>query len=366
MAVSKRFEWLQTHMICWFRFSHQILMLINKAMDDSIETACVSVRDSKIYLKYSEKFFNTLKDACAVYVIYHELMHIFLHHCTSRNKTGKLWNIAFDLAANELIPEKPDVCERPPMGCFVSEYKKKYPLMKEKQTAEYYYAFLKDNEKELEESSMDSHEGWGESELVDQRIRQTVNDITNQDSWGEVSQGVIEIIQAAQIKKMNFGNLIKFWFGNQISRSSISTRKRPNRRTGYMHPGTKKLLMDKWLIVADTSGSVRAELLAKFAGVINQLVEEIPLDFMQCDSEITSLPKPYERKMFNIQFKGRGGTSFDPIIKIVDDRHYKGVIILTDGEASAPPKPKSARVLWVLPEGKKAPVDWGQKVYLSF
>jgi predicted metal-dependent peptidase len=66
-----------------------------------------------------------------------------------------------------------------------------------------------------------------------------------------------------------------------------------------------------------------------------------------------------------LEFKGRGGTDFQNVIDIVNQRHYRGVMILTDGQAPAPTQPKGAHVLWVLPTGCKPPVDWGERVYLE-
>jgi len=384
MAVSKRFEWLCSHLICWFRFSHRILMLTEKIQTDSIEAACVSVtKTGKITLKYSEKFFKQLTDAMATYVIMHELMHIILHHCTSRQKhhfdkdstNAELWNIAQDLAVNELIPETPEICVRPVIKdcsfCHVDEFIVKYPKcksMKRLQNAEYYYTFLKekDNKEATSNKTMDNHDEWKENGLASERVRQTVRKIDREQGWGNISAISVEVIRAAQIKRMNWRNLILSWFGLQKWRERRYTRKRPNRRTGFQHPGTRSILVDRWLIAADTSGSVDDELLSQWGGVVNQLAEEMPIDFMQFDCSTTSKPKPFERKMLDIEFKGRGGTSFQPVIDIVNDKHYKGVMILTDGEASAPTRPEGAKVLWVMPEGKSAPVEWGERVYLSY
>jgi predicted metal-dependent peptidase len=85
---------------------------------------------------------------------------------------------------------------------------------------------------------------------------------------------------------------------------------------------------------------------------------------MQFDCEKTEDPKPYDRRKMSLNFLGRGGTNFQPVIDIVNAKKYKGVMILTDGEASAPTKPLSAQVLWVLPADKRPPVEWGDRVYL--
>ena len=73
-----------------------------------------------------------------------------------------------------------------------------------------------------------------------------------------------------------------------------------------MHPGTRKQYVDRWLIAVDTSGSIDSDLLAMFGGVVNQLVDVLPIDFMQFDAKMTAPPKPFERRMLQIAFTGRG------------------------------------------------------------
>jgi predicted metal-dependent peptidase len=125
------------------------------------------------------------------------------------------------------------------------------------------------------------------------------------------------------------------------------------------------LQVDRHLVAIDTSGSISPELLGQFLGVLNSLVDFVPIDVMQFDCDKTQDPKPFDRRRINFEFLGRGGTSFEPVIKIVDEKHYKSVLIFTDGCAGEPPKPKNARVVWVMPEGCNAPVEWGLKIHMT-
>ena len=66
--------------------------------------------------------------------------------------------------------------------------------------------------------------------------------------------------------------------------------------------------------------------------------------------------------MKNMKILGRGGTDFHPIIKYVDEHRYDGLIIMTDGFAPFPPKPK-ARVLWAIsPQGASVQPPYGKRV----
>ena len=386
--ANKRFEWLVGFMICRFKFVHHMLGILTKYPDNSVETMGVMVTpDGKFRLYYNPIWTNELTDQELTYVFYHEILHLALHHCTRRAlstdpKEKSLCNVAHDLAVNELIPEN-DACQRPKdksgklAGCFVSELKKEkdFSDIEPKQSAEWYYDYLKSKQKPGGggagdgtpggESGFDSHDGWGEHEMADEKVTLKVKDIDQQNLWGDATAAFKEIILAAQVKKINWKGFIRNWAGNIVWRDRIPTYKKPNRRTGMIHPGYKRSYMDRGLVIADTSGSVGADLASQFLGVINQLVETVPIDFAQCDAGITETPHPYDRRRDKIEFKGRGGTNFQPIIDLIDERGYKWAMILTDGEASAPTKPKRARLLWITPPNHHPPVDWGDRVQLQ-
>lgn len=380
----KRFEWLVSFLIIRFRFVHQILGMMYKIPYDKVETMGVRVTEAgKFELRYNPVWTMSLTDAAATYVFYHEILHLVFHHCTSRKFSNhKIGNIAQDLAINELIPITIGICEPPVddkgerIGCFVSEMKKEpeYKDIEDKKSAEWYYDYLmkkaKDQKKgkggkEIGNGSFDDHGGWGENEIADERIAAKVKEIQNGDTWGNVSQGTREMILAAQTKKINWRNLIRVWFGNIAWKDRHYTRKKPNRRTGFIHPGTRKAYVNRWLVAIDTSGSVDAELLALFLGVLNQLADELPIDIMMFDWAKTDGPRPFDRRQLSLEFMGRGGTNFQPVMDIVEQQRYKGVMILTDGEASEPTKPRLARVLWVCPEGKNPPCEWGTTVHMQ-
>jgi len=383
----QRFEWLVNFLICRFKFVHQILGMMSKTPDYRIETMGVWVTaEGRFRLVWNPNYLEELTDATATYVFYHEVLHLALLHCTSRRLGEKrLANIAQDLAVNELIPITVNACEPPRdkdgnlTGQHVSELKKMemFKDIKEKQSAEWYYDYLRqkqqeqkkkkggDKGSELSDAGFDSHDGWKEHEVANERAAAKIREVNSLDSWGDVSQTNREMIMAAQVRKINWRNLIRVWFGNQAWKDKIYTRKRPNRRTGFIHPGTRRSYVDRWLVAADTSGSIDSELLAEWIGVLNQLAEELPIDFMQFDCDKTQDPKPFERRKMELEFHGRGGTDFQPVIDIVEQRRYKGVMILTDGEASEPTKPGMARVLWVLPAGKNPPCEWGERIHMK-
>jgi predicted metal-dependent peptidase len=94
------------------------------------------------------------------------------------------------------------------------------------------------------------------------------------------------------------------------------------------------------------------------------MLDYLDIDLMQFDCTTQEEPKPFGQHRKQFEFKGRGGTSFTPVMEAVVKGRYRSVSILTDGQADAPQKP-NAQVLWVMPEGCNPPVDWGRVVTIE-
>jgi predicted metal-dependent peptidase len=389
--AKKRMEWAVGFMVVRYHFVYQILALMTKRVAPGLGTMGVRVLGGGCFeLVYDPEFVLELSDAALTYILYHEVLHLALHHCTHRDFDLKeLSNIAHDLAANELIPITSGSCERPTgkhTGTFVSEYKKmpQYNDILEKQTAEWYYEYLKKKAKAQggggkgkgkgtgssesgdgdPQSGFDDHGGWKADEVAAEKIRAKISEISKNDLWGDVGGAEKELILAAQRKRVNWRNILRQFYGNQVWHEREGTRKRPNRRLGYNAPGSKKIQLDRHLVAVDTSGSIDSDLLAEFLATINQMTDYVPIDLMQCDCGVTEMPRPFNRRKCQFEFKGRGGTSFDPIMTVANERRYKSVVILTDGQASECQKPK-AQVVWVLPEGNNPPVEWGKRIHMN-
>jgi predicted metal-dependent peptidase len=263
------------------------------------------------------------------------------------------------------------------VGVFVNDLEKmpRYKGIKRMQSAEWYYNFLMEKDKNeggsgkgsLKVSACDDHEGWNpEDEMADERVKAKVGEIHKNDSWGNVGASEQAVIMAAQTKRIDWRGVLLRLIGIFAWHEREATRKRVNRRTGFIHPGYRKLKVDRLLVVVDTSGSVfMYNLLGRFLALVNTLIDECPIDIAQCDCAITSEPVPFEMHQKEFAFKGKGGTSFEPIMDLVDKHGYQMVLILTDGEASPCRQPKLARVVWITPEGKEPPVDWGIKVKME-
>lgn len=407
--IERRMVWATSFLIVRFRFVHEVLSITSRKADPRVGTMAVGPSDGGFIFFYNPALVGLgtpdcpgLTDAELIYMMAHEVMHMTFHHCTLRRfDNHEIGGMAKDAAINELIPIIPGVCERPKdkdgklVGVFVDELAKmkEYKGIAFKQTSEYYYEFFKSrtpsisfsknkdgsitatikNPQSGEETKIkvnqDDHGKWKEDEVADERIRAKIGDIDKRglwnQMWGNQTAGNVEMIRAAQIRKINWASFIRQHYGNQIWKTREATRKKPNRRTGMIHPGTKKLSLDRHLVGVDTSASMDSGILSKCLSAINSMVDYIPIDLMEFDTKTQTDPRPFDRKKTKFDFTGRGGTDFQPVLDMAKKRKYRSLLIITDGEAASVPQPVGTQVVWVLPQGKNPPVDWGKRIHMT-
>ena len=393
-ALKERWDWVVAFMVMEDLFVHEILLMMDKAPDNSIPTMGVMVKDMRLYLRYNESFVAKLSDPELRYILTHEIYHLVLHHCTKRlpedPKKARLWNVAADLAVNSLIPvsaeRKPPVDENgKDVGCFPGT--EEFPF-DSKLSMEQYIQLIEEQEqdgggdgggdgspgdsKDSEDGkgsgeSFDDHSGWDEQELIDQIVKDKVEQLSRSErAWGSLSAETQAIIMAAQKSQVPWTKVLRHYFGKIISSDKVPSFKKPNRRYPYPYLGKVSKSIDRKLIAIDTSASVGDNELSQFLTEVNKLSEIQPVDVMLFDWDITQEPKAFDRKKQEYNFKGRGGTNFEPVMKIAEERRYSSLIILTDGEAAATPRPRYVKhIIWVLVGESDPPVDWGMRVRVT-
>lgn len=421
VSVDERWEYLVTSMILGDPFIHQFVIMMTKEPDERIQTMGVRINNAMIELVYSPTFLAKLTDSEVRWVLVHEILHIVFHHCTVRGSTDPrmqhLDNIAADLAINQLIPDTGYILK--PREEVIKPYFPKALGFAEKLSKEQYFQLLLKEEQENKDKNknkdkgqgsgdsddsgdpndsgdpgdtdgqgqgkpgigdksdpinskgdlVDNHEGWteAEAEIIDEIIRNKVDQMSKSSkSWGNVTGGIKEMIMAAQRPQIAWWRILREYLGLFSTTKRESTMKRPNRRYGYPFPGVKRLHVDKILCCVDTSGSMSDDSLRKFLSEINRMTETHPVDLVVFDVGIQQGPIPFTKKRKTFAFQGRGGTSFEAIMKLASEGGYKCMVILTDGEASATKYPKGVKdVIWCLVDGGQPPVDWGRRIQIK-
>ncbi len=262
---------------------------------------------------------------------------------------------------------------------FVELLKKKFPNIENRQTMEYYYEFLKEQQEKNGENGaeqyivLDDHNIWHETDNTEDDITQKVKDAVNKaaEQTADKDMGKLPGDVIAAIEKLNY--VPKDWRGD-IQKFSArcseilieSTRKKRNRRYGILYPGNKTFPKLQLVVALDTSGSVGDEELGQFhAEMIRLHNMGVDLTVIECDTQINNKPYKFDpRKEFKVH--GRGGTAFKPVFDFIEKEKLEidGLIYCTDGGCwnENIKKPKY-QVLWGLtpPHTLDSSINFGSK-----
>lgn len=361
-----------------------VFLYLNKRQDRSLPTMGVGIlRRVDLGLFYNPEWVLTLTTGELRAVLIHEALHILLHHIARAdhfNYNKKGYNIAADMAINCHVANLPE-------NCF---YPSTFDLP-DFEASEWYYKNLKEEAEKQGKSGVsevsegkgqlvDSHAGWGECEgdVVKEKIRGIADKCVKaqeEKGWSSIGTRVAESILAANKPVVNWKREVRWFIGKLVQSGRTSTRTRINRREQstkkhregklrevYIQPGTKKNYTSKLLVAIDTSGSVSDREVKAFLGEINGMSSHVQCHVIMFDTKILCEPMEIKRKIKDFNIIGRGGTNFFPVCEYVDKHNYDGLIIMTDGFAPFPEKPK-ARVMWCIsPQGDSVIPPWGKRV----
>jgi predicted metal-dependent peptidase len=415
----EKWDWHMGFICAQDPFVHNLLLIMSKRPTDHIATMGVTVEDSgQIILYFNPKFFNILPEKQVRFVICHEIYHVALHHTTTRKPLDcmehELHNIAADLAINSLLTSSSNHYREMPTGKFKGVLPKDYGFP-EKLALEDYLELLKKDMKENPQNycglnqdgngeqgegggegsddssddgdkkgkgkagsknenygdgkrgSFDSHGGWQPNSYAKEKIKAKIERMAKSDkAWGDMPADIKMIIMAAQKSKVDWTKQLRSYLGMTLSPEMDPTMKRPNRRFGWPFPGKTPQYMSKGLAAIDASASMVAKQLSQCVAEINAIRQYYPIDMAMFDADIELGPIPWDSKKVKFEGKGGGGTSFQPVVELAEKKRYSTLIILTDGMAPAPKKPRFVKdIIWVLIDHREAPVPWGRKVCIE-
>lgn len=347
-------------------FSALSIHIDKRFINDDKVTAYVRVKkDADIELVINEKFWDTLNDDQKYGLIKHELYHVSFFHLFKIMDNKALDNIAKDLVVNQYIPKN-----MLPNGAVTLEYFKELNLPELQDFVTYYNILLQnqDNQKvkdlvdqynenmggdirECEGEGEDGDNGntkkFGEAQLKN-NMKKIFNDVLKRNR-GRIPAGlesIMDYVNQKVVDELNWKEKIKH-LASAARRIKINlTRNKLNKRLGLDYPGTKVKRKTKVLVGIDTSGSVSDEELMKFMEQVYLISKtDCEVTIVECDAQMYE-PWIFDKKR-QIKFKGRGGTSFDPVLDYFNKGPYSGLIYFTDGYCSTSIT-TTKKILWVV------------------
>lgn len=334
---------------------------------------------------YRNEFFEKLNDEEIIGVVVHEILHLsFLHLLRVGSRDRRVWNVACDIAVNQLIK---DNNFRLPRDCIVSDYSNRIKIMGQtiedcdKKNAEEFYDILsagvpeqkqkrkgkgtgqgsadngddEDNEKNKWE---EDKKGFSGDERFDEHIEE--KNMTEEqkkkvaDDWtskvieaytyakmrGDVPMGIERYMGKIHASKVNWRALLQRYILSYIPIDY--TYQRPNKKSvsaGYYMPDVTR---DKIQIVVtlDLSGSIGEQelkdFLSEIIGIAKGFREKIDIRFLTHDVEVQNDYSVYNgnvEKIKKLKIKGGGGTSHKLVFDYIKNkiRDCKVVVMFTDG-----------------------------------
>tara|TARA_R110001592_G_scaffold106383_6_gene298558 strand:- start:240 stop:1394 length:1155 start_codon:yes stop_codon:yes gene_type:complete len=346
-------------------FYGYFLIGLNKKYIKTIPTAGVSKSGINVQLAVNPDFFVSLTEKQQIGLMKHELLHVSFGHLIMRDMYAchKLFNIAADLEINQYIDD-----EYLPEGGITMEMFKDLNLDARAGT-KYYYEKLEQAKEDGSCSALDNilnqmdgnspydHPTWSEfdelseadkklvQKQIEHQLKETSDTVTKRQ--GNIPGELAEIINrlfTVEPASFPWKQYLRRFVGNSsISYTKKLRRKYNKRYTG--NPGLKIKFKNHICVGVDTSGSVSNDELKEFMSELCHMHKTgHQITVVQCDTQINSVEVFNPKKDWEI--KGRGGTSFQPVVDHYNEKDYTALIYLTDGEAYAPENcPKNA--LWV-------------------
>lgn len=352
------------------------LILLNKLWSPNLPTAGVGKQGINYQLLINPTFWEELSNEHRMGLLKHELLHIAFGHLSIYFKFSdkKLANIAMDMEINQYISAD----WLPEGGIDINNYSELNLDLKA--GTRYYYDKLRDakDKKDKEGTSgspefdklcdqmdgdgegLPDHNTWGEFEnlseaeqkLIEkqtQRLLATAQDQTvkKQGSIPGEIQGLIKMNDIIP-PKFNWRAYIRRFTGVSTKIFTRKIRRKENKRYSD-NPGLRVKMRQKMLLAIDTSGSVNDDELKEFMNEIYHIYKAgVDITILQCDTQIRDILE--YKGTFELKVVGRGGTSFDPVLKYFqENRQFTSLIYFTDGECDTSMKP-SGQILWVLSE----------------
>lgn len=223
---------------------------------------------------------------------------------------------------------------------------------------------------------MDSHDMWHTSPASQEQqkaslssiLNQAIADAERQFGYGSIPTALRQMLDNAMKKpKVKWSTIIKNYWGRCLSVHQQYTRKKPSRKLGFLSPGKNQKLGPKILIMNDCSGSVGndeyMELMTEAIGIAGELIDSVTVGFF--DTQV--FEKTYKLEAHTKKLPSRpmsGGTDFQCVIDFANKMRPDLLIILTDGCAPVPTRPKFP-VLWAIVGGRDNPALFGKRVLVE-
>jgi len=213
---------------------------------------------------------------------------------------------------------------------------------------------------------MDNHDIWNTSPATKEEQKRGLANVLNQAKNDTIRQWGKEHIPAELLKqieetlkkpKVPWATVLRNQVGRSLSSDTRYSRKKPNRKFDTLVPGKAFQFAPKIIIATDCSGSVSdndyLKFIAEFEGLSKYINDTIECIFF--DTKVADYKFHLSEASKNLPARAAyGGTDFQCVIDYANESRPDLLIILTDGAAPAPTKPRFP-IIWGIVGGRLNP-----------
>jgi predicted metal-dependent peptidase len=362
MEMKKAYENTIIRLISRHSYYAHILLQMKVVLSDNFPTLGVSIRNGQVNLIIGTKFFLSQTPDQQVFLFMHEMAHIMLGHLGMERRGNpedhKIMNIAMDTAIHEILTQAKVLY--PPEGefkpCTVESLRELTgdTSIKNNETTEYYFNFLKTLKEELKEKlkdfKFDEHdftEGDGEDQMdIGKALTVGLLEKAKQSAGAGTVPGEAELtIDKFKKSSKNWRAILRRYTTSMVDDNVKMTRNKRNRRYGFSVPGKKKSFKARVACIVDTSGSMdQSRLAVVWSELVKMEKQGYEIFLIEADAEVQKLREFSSRG--DITFKGGGGTLYQPALDEAAKLRPDICIYLTDLDpADVPTKPRFP-VIW--------------------
>lgn len=179
--------------------------------------------------------------------------------------------------------------------------------------------------------STEAVDGWNGDQSLERNVENTAREERYDGGFDEMASGVVnQILEANHISKVNCKSLFKQWLGSNMDTEYVDTRRRRNRRYGWIYPGHRHNVRPTVLLAMDVSGSMHSytEMCIEF---IRSVSQECDIDVAFWDAKCSD-PSRSTRCTNKYEYSGGGGTRPECVMEHMNElrKNYTGIIYVTD------------------------------------
>ncbi len=379
VCLSRRVSESRARLLVKFPFFGRLILRL-KLRFSECGTACTDMEN----IIFDPDFLEKLSDTELDFVLFHEVMHCVLKHCTrGLGKLPFIYNIACDIVVNSFVMETLGFADFTIAGEKVIHLLPDNTEGRDHTAEEVYNLLVKLNVEDFSDyTGFDSHTIWAEifTAEAEEKWGKFVRDSATAGSGtgSAIPYGMRRYIkEVVHTPKTNWRQLLNDYIRFDLSDYTFEV---PDKRysddiimPSFLENRCGEVVKKLWIFV-DTSGSVDDEGLSVAMQEIYEAysqIDNISGKILFFDYEVSE-PFGFENldELKNAKPVGGGGTSFkavfDYLSGLEDEDIPNLVIILTDGYAEFPQEGEAMGipVVWIIINSKVAP-PWGETVYID-